>query len=202
MKKPITKISFIVIMLCVVILAVNCKKDDTTTTQPNNNNPIENTTNYAIYEGIKIPFSNSVVIKVEDFFYQQGNVNEFNVCLTSQTVKYNVTHDVFEGTGSGVIISFLSKNKTYFQATDYTVNVQSGPIIQGTFKLNYHVNRNFFMGSGGQNIYCISGTGSVTLNINTYEIILDCKTSDNKDIMVYYKGNLNMYISDHTVMVK
>lgn len=31
MKIAITKISFITIMLCVVMLAANCKKDDTTT---------------------------------------------------------------------------------------------------------------------------------------------------------------------------
>ncbi len=34
MKRTITKISFIAIMLCVVMLAVNCKKDETTTTPP------------------------------------------------------------------------------------------------------------------------------------------------------------------------
>ena len=34
MKKTITKISFIAIMLCVVMLAANCKKDETTTTPP------------------------------------------------------------------------------------------------------------------------------------------------------------------------
>lgn len=34
MKIAITKISFITIMLCVVMLAANCKKDDTTTTPP------------------------------------------------------------------------------------------------------------------------------------------------------------------------
>ena len=34
MKKTITKISFIAIMLCVIMLAANCKKDDTTTTPP------------------------------------------------------------------------------------------------------------------------------------------------------------------------
>ena len=31
MKKTIRKISFIAIMLCVIMLAANCKKDETTT---------------------------------------------------------------------------------------------------------------------------------------------------------------------------
>lgn len=200
MKKTFTKISFIAIMLCVVMLAANCKKDDTTTT-PNNNNPIENTTNYAIIDSVKVPFTNAVVIKVEDYFYQQNLVYEFDLCLTSQTVKYSVDYDVFQGTGNGVIIKFVSKNKTYFQETDYTV-LQSGTVIKGTFMMSYYANRNFFMSSGGQIISCTTGTGSVTLTGNTYEVIMDCRTIDNKVFKVYYKGSLNTYISDKTVLVK
>ena len=197
MKKAITKISFIAIMLCVVMLAANCKKDDTTT--PNNNNPAQNTTNYATIDGVKIPFTNAVVLKIEDYFYQQNLMSEFVLCLTTSNVVYNNFLEEFNGYGSGAIIRFNSKNKTSFNATDYIAN----PSIteKGKFNLNIYQNFNFSNKLGFTGTYSANtGTGIVNLTNNIFEITLDCKTSDNKTLKVYYKGTLTQYIRDSELL--
>lgn len=185
-------------MLCVLMLAANCKKDETTT--PNNNNPAVNTTNYAMIDSVKIPFTNAVVIKVEDDYFYPNGIYQFDLFLSSQPVQYNQTLDAVRGTGNGVLIKFRSRNKTYFQDPNY-VATNGSTNNPGAYQISYYSNRNFFMGSGDPVIFGNTGTGSVTLTNNIYEVKINCKTMENKTLIVYYKGTLPIYISKKGLML-
>ena len=105
MKRTITKISFIAIMLCVVMLAVNCRKDDTSTTLTppyKSSNPFVG--NYYTIDTVThadpiSPFDylvNTFNITITQNITDTTKIDIFNLNNTSLTITANVFNDSIE----------------------------------------------------------------------------------------------------------
>ena len=100
MKKTIRKISFIAIMLCVVMLAANCKKDETTTTPPVDvrdifigNFHMSDSSQYQLQGAPWETSSLDIVISKNPT--EANKINIMNLNKSGRTVTANISGSVF-----------------------------------------------------------------------------------------------------------
>jgi hypothetical protein len=137
MKKTITKISFIAIMLCVVMLAASCKKDDTTTTLTppyKSSNPFVG--NYNTIDTVTPADAspndylvNTFNITITQNISDTTKIDIFNLNNTSQTITANVFNDSInipiQPFGANIIIVGFGKrenNKIFYNYIYYNPN--------------------------------------------------------------------------------
>jgi hypothetical protein len=155
MKKTITKISFLAIMLCIVMFATNCKKDNTTTTPTPTPTPtVESRDKFignfhmtdSVWIGGMFNSVNTLDIIISKYATDTSKINIFNLHHTGNNVKANV-----------------SGNNFIIPSQNFTLSQQGGESIDGSGKLEnnkLYYNNNIHISSSSSITIAVKGEGT------------------------------------------
>lgn len=143
--------------------------------------------NQFTYDGSDYPLS----VGILENYGSASNVHYLDLTLYSSGISFNPVDEIAEGTGNVVYLEMYSSSSSLATGTytfDSGFTGSAGTFDMGMFGIS--LNMETFSGTV---VYISSGTVTVAKSGSTYEITINCKTSDNKTIGGYFKGSLTYY---------
>jgi uncharacterized protein (TIGR02145 family) len=143
--------------------------------------------NHFTYAGIDYPLNAGIL----ENYGSARNVYSFDLILYSSGISFSTVDETVDGTGNIVYLNPYSSSSSFATGTYTYDDGFTGNV--GTFNmgmLGINLNMNTFSGT---TVFISSGTVTVAKSGLTYEITINCKSSDNKIIDGYFKGGLTYY---------
>jgi uncharacterized protein (TIGR02145 family) len=143
--------------------------------------------NHLSYNGSDYPLNAGII----ENYGSVRNVYNLDFTFYSSGISFNTADSALEGTGNLLYLEMYTSSSslptgTYTYDSDFTGN--AGTFDTGIVGININMES-----ATGTMVFISSGTVTVAKSGSTYEITVNCKTSDNKTIDSYFKGSLTYY---------
>jgi len=183
---------FILFAILISISLFSCKKDDDD----------NNTDNSFSFEDKHYKIANGFFWNYGS--YDDGNLSDIDLLLTSASLAYNNTVGEFTGTGEAIYIDFNSPSLTELAAGDYSYDKDYFSDEYATRKPNTFVYGEVYIGFNVENetgtFYETdensTGTASIKKSGNIYEISFSFKVENGKNVEGFFKGELQLLQND------